>query len=138
MMEPYHRFKQSVAAGLWCTAVLAGNWLLVMFSYSVLHAFWLSVFLAGFSPIWLACYGMLLATRWRWLDLTLGVSSAALLAGWVLTLGVEGAGYRAMLIASLAGLAALATSTGWGTARLYQSLRVDARLLRVHKKDRAL
>jgi hypothetical protein len=134
----YPRAKQSALAGVWCAGVLIGNWLLVLLAYNVLHSFWLSVFLTGFSPVWLACYGMMMAAKWRWMDLTLGVSAAALLAGWMLTLGVEGIGYRFLLILSLAGLAGIAASAGWGTARLFRSLRLDARLPRSVKKDRAL
>lgn len=134
MKELYPRYKESALAGLWCTCVLAGNWLLVLLAYNVLHSFWLSVFLAGFSPVWLACYGMLLASKWRWLDLMFGVVAAALLAGWILTYGVEGTGYRLMLIINLAGLAALAATIGWGTSRLFYSLLLETRLPRYDKK----
>lgn len=114
-------------AAFWCAGVVLVNGWLAMIAYTVWHAFWLSLFWVGFLPIWLACYGMLFASRWLWRELAIGVFAAVSLVCWILFHEMESMRYRVLMSITFGLVALLVMTLGFWTERLYRSLLADWR-----------
>ncbi|KEO80978.1 hypothetical protein [Tumebacillus flagellatus] len=118
-------WRHVLFAAFWCAVVVLVNFSIAEFAYGVLHAFWLSLFLVGFLPVWLACYGMMFASKWLWRELSVGVFGAVCLVSWALTHEMEGARYRLLMALTFGVLAVFAMTLGYWTERLFRSLLAD-------------
>ncbi|ASS76699.1 hypothetical protein CIG75_18130 [Tumebacillus algifaecis] len=117
-----HRlWRQSAMAGLLCTVVVLTYALFGMIAFHFYYHFWFMVFLILFAPIWLVCYGLLFATRWKWHEMALGVFGALFLIVQVYLKGVDDSWERLLSTLSLAGGGVLAVSLGFWIAKLGQS-----------------
>ena len=90
--RPARYLRHTLLVMLLCTIILMINILLGLISWKLFHSFWLAVFLFTFTPTWLACFGLVFATRWRWLELIGGVFLAIFLALFVFLRDMEGLG----------------------------------------------
>ncbi|MBL0389266.1 hypothetical protein JJB07_21995 [Tumebacillus sp. ITR2] len=117
--------KRVLFAAAWCAVVVLVNFLFAEFAYTVLHAFWLSLFLVGFLPVWLACYGMMFASKWLWRELSLAVFGAVCVVSWALMHEMEGARYRLLMAVTFGLVAVFAMTVGFWTDRLFRSLIRD-------------
>ncbi|TCP56054.1 hypothetical protein EV586_103714 [Tumebacillus sp. BK434] len=125
---PWRRFlshpvwRQSLMSGLLCTVVVMTYALLGMIAFQLYYHFWFQVFLILFTPVWLVCYGLLFASRWKWHELVLGVFLALFPIAYFYLSGVEDTGYRLSSALSLSGGGVLAVSLGYWLARIGRSL----------------
>ncbi|MGB8954686.1 MAG: hypothetical protein WCC10_04895 [Tumebacillaceae bacterium] len=128
MMKTWHpaRFlRHTLMVMLLCTIVLMINILLGLISWKLFHSFWFTVYLFAFTPTWLACFGLVFATRWRWLELMGGVFLAIFFALFVYLRDMEGLGYRTALCITAGGIGMGTVSLGYAVRRLTRSLLQD-------------
>ncbi|ARU61228.1 hypothetical protein CBW65_09660 [Tumebacillus avium] len=125
---PWRRFlkhpvwRQSLLSGLLCTVVVMTYALVGMIAFQLYYHFWFMVFLILFTPVWLVCYGLLFASRWKWHELALGVFLALFVIARFYLNDVEDSGYRLVSVLSLAGGGVLAVSLGFGLSKIGRSL----------------
>lgn len=115
-------WRQSLLSGLLCTVVVMTYALLGMIAFQLYYHFWLQVFLILFTPVWLVCYGLLFASRWKWHELALGVFLALFVIARFYLNDVEDSSYRLVSALSLSVCGVLAVSLGFWTAKIGRSL----------------
>jgi hypothetical protein len=111
-------WRKSAMAGLLCTSVVLTYALIGMIAYHLYSHFWFLVFLVLFTPVWLVCYGLLFATRWKWHELSAGVFVALFLISNVYLNSVEELSFRLLSSLSLAATGVIAVSLGFCATRL--------------------
>lgn len=115
-------WRQSARAGLLCTIVLMSYALVGMIAYHLYYHFWFLTFLILFTPVWLVCYGLIFASRFRWHELSLGVFSALFLMTTLYLHNIEDESFRLVTALSFAGGGVLSVSLGFWTAVLFRTI----------------
>jgi len=133
-------WRQSLLAGLLCTIVILSNIGLGLVAEKLFYSFWFSVFLFGFTPVWMACYGLMFATRWKWHEMALGVLVSVYVIVLIGMRGGEDGDYVQATALGAAALAVCSMTLGHLCGRLGAAIWHDLRRLRAAggSKDRAL
>ena len=125
MWRPFLFLRHTMMVMLLCTFVMMMNILLGLITWKLFHSFWFAVFLFAFTPTWLACFGLVFATRWRWHELMSGVFLAIFLSLFIYLRDMEGLGYRTVLCITAGGMGMCTVSLGYAVRRLSRSLYQD-------------